>query len=249
MTRWDAILFVRAAGLALLTLALTWVLTAVTDEGGVSWGERAGRALPLTPVCAALGVWGALAPVRGRGEALALEALGRSQAQIALAAVAGASTVALAASLAIGTISAVGIDGFYPTATRATAWHWRDDGFVDAARGLRMGPDAAPSLVAVTVPQLGRPPAPVHGRAAAALATAATGLAMAMLQGAGLIVWTGAAGRRQHLACVAAVGAAAAATIVLFQVAAARRVPSMVGVLPSFGLLMMALGRYRDATG
>src|SRR5579871_4525753 len=107
MTRWDVHALLRAAGMAVAALALGWVLTAATDEGGVSWGERAGRTLPLTPLCAAVGAWGALAPVRARGEALALEALGRTRAQIAGAAVAGSAAVALVAALAMATVHAV----------------------------------------------------------------------------------------------------------------------------------------------
>src|SRR6516225_7575407 len=86
-TRWDSRLFLRAAVVAVAALALAWLVTAATDEGGISWGERAGRALPLTPGCAAIGVWAALAPSVARGEVRALEALGRSPAQIGAAAV------------------------------------------------------------------------------------------------------------------------------------------------------------------
>ncbi|MDP9150349.1 MAG: hypothetical protein M3O36_10470, partial [Myxococcota bacterium] len=71
-TSWDARLFARSAVAAALAFLVTWLVTAATDEGGVSWAERAGRAAPLAPVCAAAGVWLVLAPVRSRGEALAL---------------------------------------------------------------------------------------------------------------------------------------------------------------------------------
>ena len=54
-TRWDARVFARSAVVAGLALGLAWLVTAATDEGGVSWGERAGRTLPLAPACAAIG--------------------------------------------------------------------------------------------------------------------------------------------------------------------------------------------------
>lgn len=60
-TRWDTLGTVRASGLALFALGLGLALTAATDEGNVAWGERIGRTLPLIPVCAAIGVWGARA--------------------------------------------------------------------------------------------------------------------------------------------------------------------------------------------
>src|SRR6185312_432760 len=114
VTRWDAIVFFRAAVLAALALGLACLITAATDEGGVAWGERAGRTLPLTPICAAVGAWGALAAVRARGEVRALEALGRSRVQIAAAAVAGAAAVALVAAMCVGGLGGVDVAGFYP---------------------------------------------------------------------------------------------------------------------------------------
>src|ERR1700722_19834927 len=88
-TVWDTRQLARAALAATLALGLSWLVTAATDEGSVAWGERAGRTLPLAPLCAAVGAWVALAPVMARGETVALGALGRSRAQIAAAAVVG----------------------------------------------------------------------------------------------------------------------------------------------------------------
>src|SRR5258706_6393188 len=102
VTRWDANVLSRAAIVAMLALVLAWLVTAATDEGGVAWGERAGRTLPLTPFCAAIGAWGALAAVRSRGEALALEALGRPPAEVAMAPVAGGRLVAFPPPLRFG---------------------------------------------------------------------------------------------------------------------------------------------------
>src|SRR5260221_5419738 len=106
VTRWDANVLSRAAMIALLALALAWLVTAATDEGGVPWGERAGRTLPLAPLCAAIGAWGALAAVRARGEALALEALGRSPGGITAAAVGGRAGVGLVAASGLRPVAA-----------------------------------------------------------------------------------------------------------------------------------------------
>src|SRR6185437_13287824 len=123
-TPWDTRLFWRAAGSALAALALAWLVTAATDEGGVSWGERTGRTAPLAPLSAAVGVAIALAPARSRGEVGALASLGRSRLQVALAAVAGGATVALVAALVLASARTVDIAGFYPTATHGSAWRW-----------------------------------------------------------------------------------------------------------------------------
>jgi hypothetical protein len=255
VTRWDAVVFVRAAALAGLALVLAWLVTAATDEGGVAWGERAGRTLPLTPVCAAVGAWGALAPVRARGEARALEALGRSRRQIAAAAVAGGATVALVASLALGVLRTVDVAGFYPAAVRASGWQWDDDSaFVDRSLGLRVEADGTPVRFAPSTEA--RPPVtvPSGGRAAAAIATALAGIALPMLIAHLLLVSGVRPGggdpvRRStatgRLPAALASAATVVGSIILFQAAAAHLVPAMFATLPPVALLTFAFGRYR----
>lgn len=258
VTRWDAVVFARASALAGLALALAWLITAATDEGGVPWGERAGRTLPLTPVCAAIGAWGALAPVRARGEVRALEALGRSRGQIALAAIAGGAAVALAAALFLGAIRTVDIAGFYPSALHPSAWHWQDGAFVNTTQGLVVDADGTPSRVGS--PAAARPVAgvPQAGRAAAATATALAGLALPMLLAQLLLARHAgpSAGERLGASRSASrarwsVGVASAAAIVgsvmLFQAAAARLVPALSATLPPAALLAFAVARYRGS--
>ena len=255
ITHWDAVVFARAAAVAGLALALAWLVTAATDEGGVPWGERAGRTLPLTPICAAIGAWGALAPVRARGEARALEALGRNRSQIAAAAVAGGAAVALVASIAVGVVRTVDVAGFYPTAVRTSAWQWQNRAFVNRTLGLqvdvqgtleRTGPSTE-SAPLVTIP-----PA---GRAAAALATGVAGIALPMLL-AHLLLGRrasapsgGKAHRSSHpagrLPAALASAAAVAGSVMLFQAAAARLVPALFAALPPVALLAFAFGLYR----
>lgn len=237
-TRWDLGQVVRAALATALTLGLAWLVTAATDEGGVSWGERAGRTLPLTPLCATVGAWVALAPALSRGEALALAALGRSRAQIAVAAVAGGALVAVAASVALGLARAVDVTGFFPTATHASAWAWNGAGFVDALHGLRVGADGAPVRIASDA---GRVFAsiPPFGRAAAAALTALAGLALPLLLAHVLLE------RARVLPVVLAAVAAVATSVLLFQAAAAGHLPAAVGTLPAVALLLFAVRRYR----
>ena len=250
-TRWDLLLFVRAASLAALALALAWLVTAATDEGGIGWGERAGRTLPLAPACACIGTWVALAPVRARGEALALFALGRSRVQVAGAAVMGGAAAALVAAVAIGAAPAIDVSAFFPRATRQSAWVWQEGAFVDAARGLQVGADGAP-VRRKPEPTAVEPTAPSHGRAAAALATAMAGLAMPLVVAHALLSRSSdrasKAGERKlargdALALVAS-GTAVAGSVVLFQAAAAHRTPAMLAAVPPAALLAFAVGRY-----
>jgi hypothetical protein len=237
-TRWDGRQFSRSASAAALSLALAWLVTAATDEGGVAGGERAGRTLPLTPLCAAIGAWVALAPVLSRGEALALEALGRSRPQIAAAAVLGGALVALAAALGLGLVGAVDVRGFFPTATHVSAWRWTGTAFVDSVHGLRVGADGAPVRIAA---QAGRAltGVPPCGRAAAAAVTVFAGLALPLLLAHALLE------RARALPLVLIAGSAIAASIVAFQAAAAGHVPAALGALPSLALLVFAVRRYR----
>jgi hypothetical protein len=241
-TRWDGRQLFRAALATALMLGLAWLVTAATDEGGVSWGERAGRTLPLTPLCATVGAWIALAPALARGEGLAMEALGRSRAQIAAAAVIGGALVALAASVALGLARGVDVAGFFPTATHASAWTWSGSAFVDAVHGLRVGSDGAPVRVMSDVGRvLGG--TPLHGRATAAVVTALAGLALPLLLAHALLE------RSRVLPAVLAAGATVAASVLLFQAAAVGHLPAAVGALPSVALLAFAVRRYRARHG
>jgi hypothetical protein len=227
----------------LLALGLAWVVTAATDEGGISWGERAGRTLPLTPACAAVGAWAALAPGRARGEALALAALGRSRAQVAAAAVVGGALAAFVAAVTIGLMRAVDVAAFFPTAAHASTWVWQEGAFADRAQGLLVGVDGAPVpltpeawAVAASIPRF--------GRAAAALAIASAGLAVPMVLAHALLAPREAAGRGA-VAGMLASGAAVLGSIVLFQAAAAGHVPALLGGAPPSVLLAFAVLRYR----
>lgn len=237
----------RSAGAAAATLLLAWLVTAATDEGGVPWGERLGRTLPLSPLCAALGVSAALAPVRWRGEAVALAALGRSRAQIAAAAVAGGALVALAAALFIGFVHRVDVTGFYPTAAHAAAFRWTGAAFIDPVHGLQVGADGMPARVPV---EAGASLAslPAYARAAAALTTALAGVALPLLLAHGLLSRSPERRLRRADAWMAACGVASvSASVVLFQSAAAHQLPAVAAALPALALLALAVQRYRVA--
>jgi len=261
ITLWDVRVFVRAGFVALFALALSWLLTAATDEGGVAWGERIGRTLPLAPLCSAIGVWAAVAPMKARGEARALEALGRSKSQVGAPAIAGGACVAVVAALSVGLLPVVSIAGFYPTARHSTAWTWDGTSFVDTVGRLRVAEDGTP--VRLSAAPSAPEPSPIRwDRMAAALATALTGIAAALLLGDALLRAdgartvssrpgsgrTGRTGTSTVATALGATGISAAAALVLFQAAAVRKVPTLLGDLPPLALLWMAIRRARTAS-
>jgi hypothetical protein len=224
------------------------LVTAATDEGGVAWAERVARTLPLTPACAALGVWASLAPVYARGEGRALQALGQSPARVAAAAIVGAALVPFAAAVAMALLPAIDVAGFYPTAVRADVWHWQAGAFVNPAAGMRVTAEGVPERLATletVATHLGGIPA--GGRLAAAIATALAGTALPMLVGHGVLLradrtWRARHGREDAVAAAVAI----ASSILLFQAAAARYCPALVGALPPLALLLWAIRRYRS---
>jgi hypothetical protein len=246
-TRWDVMLFVRAAGMALLAMAVALLVTAATDEGGVSWLGRAARTLPLAPLCSALGAWVAIAPTLVRGEVVTLQTLGRSPAQIGAAPVAGAALVALLIALSIVLVRTLDLTGFFPLVTHPHAWQWRDGAFVDQGRGLEVLSDGAFRVVEVVRQTSATPSIPPLGRASAALAMALSGVAFPMLVAHAVL------GRRardrspdtgtRKWAFAASV-TTAVGSVLLFQAAAARIVPALAATLPPLLLLTYAIRKY-----
>jgi hypothetical protein len=258
LTRWDAHKFVRSAAVSLLAFGMACLVTAATDEGGVAWGERAGRTLPVIPVCAAIGVWVALAPARARGEGRAMAALGRSRLQVGAAAVSGAALVCAVAAVTLVASSRLDVNGFFPTAPRVSTWRWSGRAFVDASRGAFVGEDGAPqSLATVASPSPSPADAPeaapsvvasipAHGRGAAALALGVAGLAVPLLLAHAMLVRPSnrRLGRQDATAAAAAIGSVAA-SVILFQASAVRHLPAVLGAVPPLALLAFVLQRYR----
>ncbi|MCW5836588.1 MAG: hypothetical protein KIS78_29595, partial [Labilithrix sp.] len=80
MTPWDIRAMLRALGAAVLGLVVVWLVPAASAEGQLTAGARAGRTLPVAPLCSAVGAALALGTARVRQEVRAFEALGRSPA-------------------------------------------------------------------------------------------------------------------------------------------------------------------------
>lgn len=235
---WDRRALARAFAAGALTVLLAWLVTAATDEGNVPWGARLGRTLPVTPICAAVGAWLALAPARMRGELRALAALGRSPWQNARAAALGGALVAACAGAALGGWPSVDVAGFYPAIGGSADVRFEDGAFVDKDSGYRIAKDGelSPSTAAPAPRDARVPPL---GRLAAGLATFVAGLALALVAAHPPT----ARRRARWLGGAAAIGAL---TLLLFQAAAARRLAPAWATLPPALLLAAAAARYRD---
>jgi hypothetical protein len=186
-----------------------------------------------------------------------MAALGRSRLQVAAAAVAGAALVCAVAAVALVVTSRLDASGFFPTAQRANTWRWAGEAFVDPARGIVVGEDGAPQKPAppgaAADPDHGADGAqpwassiPPHGRGAAALALCVAGLAVPLLLAHAMLQRPADRrfGRADGRALGAAIGAVAG-SVVLFQAAAVREVPAVLGALPPAALLAFAVQRYR----
>jgi hypothetical protein len=237
-TEWDTGAFARGAAIAALTLGLVAVVTAASDEGGLAWGVRAGRTLPLAPVCAAIGAWLALAPARARGDDRALAAIGRSPWQREAAAIAGGGAIAVFAALAIAAVVRIDVAGFYPRAEESIHWRYDGAGYVSEDSRWRVDATGVPIAVQSSALGIAATGVPRRGRAAAALATATLGFALPMLVAR-------ARSKRAVGIALFAIGSGALATVLAFQAAAARLSSPLVALVPPLLLLAVAASRYR----
>lgn len=248
MTAWDVRSFVRALGATLMAVVLVWLVTAASDEGQLAIGVRAGRTLPLFPICGAAGVVLALGTARQKQEIHALETLGRSPAEIATAAVCGATLPSIVVAALLGLGVPRDVSAFYPRAVQADAFVYRDGAFESASLGVRVRPsgDLEPSSL---VPADGDG-LPRHAHGASALSTALSAVAFVVL-GATAVQATSPSDarrrRRRRVEGAIALIATSLVTVVLFQAAAARVVDAWVGAVPP--LLLTAALAIRAGAG
>jgi len=247
MTAWDQRTFLRALGATLLGVVIVWLVTAASDEGQLTVGVRAGRSLPLAPLCSAVGAALALGTARVRDETRALEALGRSPGQTALPAALGAALPAVVVALAIGASSFVDVSGFYPRPPRGDTFVFADGAFTSPSLGARIEADGEPRPVEgeVPVPDEGLPRG---ARVAAAAATGLAGLALALVAARAVLrvsLLDRRARRRQRSLAIVQIVACALLTLVAFQAAAAHVAPAVFAVVPPVALLALAVVGYR----
>jgi hypothetical protein len=251
MTAWDLRTFARALGATLIGVIVVWLVTAASDEGQLTVSVRAGRTLPLAPLCSALGAALALGTSRVRDETRALEALGRSPGQTARAAALGAALPSVLVALAIGTSSLIDVSGFYPRPPRGDAFVYEDGSFTSATLGVRVTEDGEPHPTsgASFSPDESLPR---HARGAASAATALAGVALALVAARAALrvsLLHRRGRRRRRVLAAAQVFLCALCTLVAFQAAAARVAPAALAMLPPAALLVIALVGYRARHG
>jgi hypothetical protein len=247
MTAWDRRTFTRALVATLIGIVVVWLVTAASDEGQLTAGVRAGRTLPLAPLCSAIGAALALGTARVRDETRALEALGRSPGQTARAAALGAALPSLLIGLAIGTSSIVDVSGFYPRAPRGDTFVYVDGAFTSPTLGVRVTADGEPHPTEAAPPSADEA-LPRHARAAASTATAVAGLAIALVAARAVLrvsLLHRRGRRRRRVLAAVQVFVCALFTLVAFQAAAARVAPASLAMVPPAVLLGVALLGYR----
>ncbi len=235
----------RALVGALLGLVVVWLVTAASDEGQLTVGARAGRTLPLAPLCSAVGVALALGTARVRQESRAFEALGRSPVETGRAAALGAALPSVVIAALILAVPSVDVGAFYPRPARGDTFVSTGSGFESPTLGVRV--DAAGDVH----PLEGEPPPPDAelprgARLAAAAATGLAGLALALVTARAALrtsLLDDRARRRMRAAAFAEGCTCAVLTLVAFQAAAARIAPASLAVLPPAALLALALAR------
>jgi hypothetical protein len=250
VTLWDIRTCLRALGAALLALVVVWLVTAASDEGQLTAGARAGRTLPLAPLCSAVGAALALGTARVRQEARTFETLGRSPSETSRAAAWGAAFPSLLVAVAIGFVPSVDVSAFYPRAARSETFVYMSDGFVSTSLGVRIdadgeahalqGPSASPD-----------DDLPNGARRSAAMATALAGIALSLLTGEAAVRRSlrGPRARRRSRILALAFGVGSALlTLVAFQAAAARTAPAVLAVVPP-ALLLLFMWARRAALG
>lgn len=253
MTTWDLRTFLRAFGATLLGIAVVWLVTAASDEGQLTVGTRAGRTLPIAPLCSAIGAALALGTARVRTEVRALEALGRSPSEIARAAAFGAALPSILVGLAIALTSAIDVSGFYPRPPRSDTFTYEAGVFTSPSLGVSIGADGEPRAIEVA-PRAVDEGLPSGARVSAALATAVAGLALALVSARAILrvsMLDRNARRRRRAMAVGFVFGCALLTLVAFQAAAAHLAPAALAAVPPVGLLAIALVLYlprREAT-
>jgi hypothetical protein len=251
VTAWDLRTFARALGATLIGIAVVWLVTAASDEGQLAVSVRAGRTLPLAPLCSAVGAALALGTARVRDETRALEALGRSPGQSALAAALGAALPSVIIGLALGLGSLIDVSGFYPRAPRGETFVYVDGAFTSPTLGVRIGPDGEPRAIEHDDKDVAPAPddgLPRHARAAAAIATAVAGLALALIAARAILrvsLLHRRGRRRRRIVAITQGASCAFLTLIAFQAAAARLAPASLAMVPPVVLLAIALLGYR----
>src|SRR5262245_26192986 len=251
VTTWDWRSAARAFGATILALVVVWLITAASDEGQLTVAARAGRTLPLAPLCSAVGAALALGTARARSEVRALEALGRSPTESALFAAIGAAVPSIVMAGAIAIAGWVDVNGFYPRAPRGETFvredatpgeHGRQGAFISTGLGVRVTDDGeAKPLEGEHKKANIDEGLPRAARASAAATTAVAGVALALVAARAVVrpsLSDRRMRRRRRIRAAIGVFGCALLTLVAFQAAAAHVAPAMLAIVPPILLLL-----------
>lgn len=231
----------RALALAMLLFAVALAISAASDEGGVRFATRLGRALPLAPICGAIAAFLTLVSERAKVEALALESIGRAPALNNAGAVFGGALFAIGAASLVAFSSHIDVEAIFPAFSSAPKITWNDGAFVDSSRGVTFAANgeihALPDAQKNTDDHAPTTTPPAHERGGASVALAFTAVAFPLFAAASI--------RRVSPAIVAAVAASAFLTFLAFDAVASARAPASVLALPQAALLFLAILEYR----
>ena len=248
VTPWDIRAARRAFGAAMLGLVVVWLVTAASDEGQLTVGARAGRTMPLAPLCSAVGAALALGTERVRQESRAFEALGRAPGETGRLAALGAALPSLAVAFAIAAVPRVDVDAFYPRAAVGDQFVAQQDGtFVSRTLGVLVDADGETHALEEPLPASDAD-LPRGARMSAAAATGLAGVALALVASRAALrrsMLEPRARRRMRAFAIGESLACALLTLVAFQAAAARVVPAGIAVVPPAALLALTLVRQR----
>ena len=235
MTAWDRRIARSTLGVTGMAFVVAVLLTAATDEGGVSWRERAVRTLPLLPACAALGTFLTLRAARRRGELRVLETLGCSEWRCVAPAVLASALGAAAGVLVAVRFLHADVAPYFPR-VHAETLIAEATRFLDAGRGIAIAQDGTLAHAASDAH-----PAPVDlprgARGAVALVTSLAGLALPLL--------VARISRRDALAAVVGVIVLGAGCILLFHASAVGWITPYAASVPMVLLLAAVALRYR----
>lgn len=225
----------------LVIAALIFVVSAASDEGGVSFHDRVGRVLPTVPVASGLGVYLAARRAQLRGELRLLSLLGIHPLLKDLAYGLGA----LVLPLVVGAWLVRGgpIEGFFPPSPATVEFRAlpNGEGFQSERIGMRWTPSEGLSSIPETAQRLAavarEPAALVVLLLAVGLALFAARVRMESEKGKGMVSMLFALG-------------IAAATLATFQLAASGYMGPWWTVVPAIALIASELfSRTRVAEG
>jgi hypothetical protein len=233
VTAWDVKIARRALVLSIVAFACALLVTAATDEGNVSWLERIARTLPVLPIAGGLGAWLTMAPLRTRGDVIALEALGRNPWEMARPAIAAS---VLLHALACALLAILPVHGFFPRPAPVSSIVFKDGDFVDGTKGVRIHADG--TLEPADIVSSSHEQTPGGARFAVG--------AMLLFAGAALPMWALVVRREQAAKAALAGAVTGGATVLCFHASAQGQLPAIAAAVPSGALLAFALMRYRS---